>query len=94
MSLNVTACSLSLDRVRFLEQHVLFKDLDVSFLVDLANLMQTRVYNDSDYIIRKGEIGRAMFFVLRGVVEVVSEDGMRRFANSVIPNGFVNMLPT
>ena len=55
---------------------MLFKTLDVDFLSTLANLMQTRVYNDNDYIIRKGEVGRAMFFVLRGTVEVVSEDGM------------------
>ncbi|KAJ3050221.1 hypothetical protein HK097_008814 [Rhizophlyctis rosea] len=61
--------------VKFLEQHVLFKTLDISFLNTLANLMQTRVYNDNDYIVRKGEVGRAMFFILRGIVEVVSEDG-------------------
>ncbi|KAJ3168607.1 hypothetical protein HDU88_001499 [Geranomyces variabilis] len=60
----------------FLRSHVLFKDLhDDDFIVTLAAAMQMRVYADNSYVIRKGEVGRAMFFVLRGEVEVVSEDG-------------------
>ncbi|KAJ3159299.1 hypothetical protein HDU86_001902 [Geranomyces michiganensis] len=60
----------------FLKTHVLFKDLhDDEFIITLAAAMQTRVYTDNSYVIRKGEVGRAMFFVLRGEVEVVSEDG-------------------
>ncbi|KAJ3170000.1 hypothetical protein HDU87_000523 [Geranomyces variabilis] len=60
----------------FLRNHVLFKDLhDDEFIVSLAAAMQMRVYADNSYVIRKGEVGRAMFFVLRGEVEVVTEDG-------------------
>ncbi|KAJ1558403.1 hypothetical protein HK096_001296 [Nowakowskiella sp. JEL0078] len=59
----------------FLEDHVLFKGLDDKFLSSLTNEIQTRVYCDNEYIIRKGEVGRAMFFVLKGEVAVVSEDG-------------------
>ncbi|KAJ3118719.1 hypothetical protein HK098_005849 [Nowakowskiella sp. JEL0407] len=58
----------------FLEDHVLFKGLDDQFLSSLTNEIQTRIYNDNDFIIRKGEVGRAMFFVLKGEVNVVSED--------------------
>ncbi|KAI9206670.1 uncharacterized protein BJ171DRAFT_16301 [Polychytrium aggregatum] len=60
---------------KFLEDHVLFKGLDENFITLLASEMQTRIYNDKDYVIRKGEVGRAMFFVFRGQVNVISEDG-------------------
>ncbi|KAL2915353.1 SCF ubiquitin ligase complex subunit [Polyrhizophydium stewartii] len=61
----------------FLENHILFKDYasNTDFIDTLANLMKTRVFSDGAFVIRKGEVGRAMFFVLRGEVEVVSEDG-------------------
>ncbi|KAJ3077161.1 hypothetical protein HDU98_007546 [Podochytrium sp. JEL0797] len=60
---------------KFLEEHVLFKGLDEKFLTTLSNAMQSRVYNPGEFVVRKGEIGRAMFFVLKGEVEVISEDG-------------------
>ncbi|KAI8843134.1 cyclic nucleotide-binding-like protein [Chytridium lagenaria] len=60
---------------KFLENHVLFQNLDESFIMQLNNAMQSRVCSPSEYVIRKGEVGRAMFFILRGEVEVVSEDG-------------------
>ncbi|KAJ3092078.1 hypothetical protein HK102_010988 [Quaeritorhiza haematococci] len=37
--------------------------------------MRTHVYNDKDFVIRKGEVGRAMFFIMKGEVQVISEDG-------------------
>jgi F-box/leucine-rich repeat protein 7 len=61
---------------KFLEEHVLFKNLDQNFIQTLSTSMQSRIYNPSEFVIRKGEIGRAMFFVLRGDVEVISEDGV------------------
>ncbi|KAJ3376982.1 hypothetical protein HDU84_009200, partial [Entophlyctis sp. JEL0112] len=60
---------------KFLEDHVLFKGLDDEFLTTLSNSLQLRIYNPGEFVVRKGEIGRAMFFVLRGEVEVISEDG-------------------
>ncbi|KAJ8327512.1 SCF ubiquitin ligase complex subunit [Batrachochytrium dendrobatidis] len=61
----------------FLEDHLLFKEYasNTGFIDTLTNLMKTRVFSDGAYVIRKGEVGRAMFFVLRGEVEVISEDG-------------------
>ncbi|KAJ3414709.1 hypothetical protein HDV05_006146 [Chytridiales sp. JEL 0842] len=61
--------------LKFLEEHDLFKNLDHEFLTTLSNSMQSRIYSPREFVIRKGEIGRAMFFVLRGEVEVISEDG-------------------
>ncbi|KAJ3210512.1 hypothetical protein HDU67_005243, partial [Dinochytrium kinnereticum] len=60
---------------KFLENHVLFQNLEEAFMIQLSNAMQSRIYNPSEFVIRKGEVGRAMFFILRGEVEVVSEDG-------------------
>ncbi|KAJ3114467.1 hypothetical protein HK100_001653 [Physocladia obscura] len=60
---------------KFLEEHVLFKGLDDKFLTTLSTAMQSRIYNSGEFVVRKGEIGKAMFFVLRGEVEVISEDG-------------------
>jgi hypothetical protein len=60
---------------QFLQNHVLFKGLDDSFLKIIAASMQARIFKDMDFVIKKGQVGRAMFFVQRGVVEVISEDG-------------------
>ncbi|KAJ3317484.1 hypothetical protein HDU76_001161 [Blyttiomyces sp. JEL0837] len=69
-----TVTSISNNVKSFLAAHVLFQNLDESFLKELAESLQSRIYNPREYIIRKGEIGRAMFFIVRGEVEVVSED--------------------
>jgi signal-transduction protein with cAMP-binding, CBS, and nucleotidyltransferase domain len=68
--------SLDVSVSKFLREHVLFKDVkDEKFIEKLASSLQIRVYADRDMVIRKGEVGRAMFFILRGQIEVVSEDG-------------------
>jgi signal-transduction protein with cAMP-binding, CBS, and nucleotidyltransferase domain len=60
----------------FLKEHVLFKDYyNEEFIATLARNLKMRVYTDGTYVIRKGEVGRAMFFILRGEVEILSEDG-------------------
>ena len=61
---------------KFLQDHVLFKDYaNPDFISSLAASMKPRIYVDGAFIIKKGEIGRAMFFLLKGTVDVVSEDG-------------------
>lgn len=57
-----------------IENHVLFKGLDKGFLQEMVKLMLIRTYNPQEFIIKKGDIGRTMFFLLRGVVEVISDD--------------------
>ncbi|KAH6598135.1 hypothetical protein BASA50_004016 [Batrachochytrium salamandrivorans] len=61
----------------FLRDHVLFKEYsnNTSFLDTLMSMITTRVCTDGTYVIRKGEVGRAMFFILRGEIQVISEDG-------------------
>ncbi len=58
------------------ESVTFFQNLEPELLQTLLNELSTRVYNDNAYIIKKGETGRAMFFIVKGTVEVVSEDGM------------------
>ncbi|KAJ3192983.1 hypothetical protein HK101_005632, partial [Irineochytrium annulatum] len=60
---------------QFLQSHVLFSHLPPSFISSLDAAMQSRICSPNEFIIRKGEVGRAMFFILRGEVEVISEDG-------------------
>jgi F-box/leucine-rich repeat protein 7 len=61
---------------KFLQEHILFKEYaNEEFIQSLAASMKPRMFVDGAYIIRKGEIGRAMFFNLKGIVEVISEDG-------------------
>ncbi|KAI8929535.1 cyclic nucleotide-binding-like protein [Entophlyctis helioformis] len=52
----------------------LFKDTSTAFLHQLALAAKLVVVNQGDVIIRKGEIGRNMYFVIDGAVQVVSED--------------------
>lgn len=61
---------------QFLQNHVLFKGLGETFLSIIAASMQVRIFNDMDFVIKKGQVGRAMFFVQRGTIEVISEDGI------------------
>ena len=65
----------------FLGEHVLFKEYahNTEFMNELAKAMKTRVYADGSFVIRKGEVGRAMFFILKGEVEVISDDGTISF---------------
>ena len=61
---------------KFLQEHVLFREYaNPDFISSLASSMKPRMFVDGAYIIRKGEIGRAMFFNLKGNVEVISDDG-------------------
>lgn len=68
--------ALDISVTKFLREHVLFKEIeDEKFIEKLASSLQIRMYADRDSVIKKGEVGRAMFFILKGQIEVVSEDG-------------------
>jgi len=61
--------------IKSLHEHFLFKNVDQAFLESLANEMHVRLFNKNDNIIVKGEVGRALFFILKGEVSVISDDG-------------------
>eukprot|EP00002_Diphylleia_rotans_P027719 TRINITY_DN5567_c0_g2_i5.p1 TRINITY_DN5567_c0_g2~~TRINITY_DN5567_c0_g2_i5.p1 ORF type:complete len:1014 (+),score=197.73 TRINITY_DN5567_c0_g2_i5:27-3044(+) len=50
------------------------------FINSLVVMLKPQVALEGDYIIRHGEIGREMYFISRGEVEVVSGDGKTVFA--------------
>jgi len=61
--------------IKNLHEHFLFKNVDQTFLESLVNEMHIRLFNKNDNIIVKGEVGRALFFILKGEVSVISDDG-------------------
>lgn len=55
--------------------NTIFANADPEFLRALSAMMRPRTYQAGEYIVRKGEIGSEMFFINRGMVQVVSADG-------------------
>ncbi|KAG1468864.1 hypothetical protein G6F56_003590 [Rhizopus delemar] len=69
-----------------LRQHALFQRTNnESFLQQLACSLHLRIYGPRDIIIVEGESAKAMFFLLRGSVDVCSADFERIYAN--LPQG-------
>ncbi|XP_065830349.1 uncharacterized protein [Oscarella lobularis] len=58
-------------------------DASESFRKRLVSSIQFRITRQGEMIIRKGEIGKAVFFIARGVADVVSEDGEVVFSQLV-----------
>ncbi|CAO3599196.1 unnamed protein product [Absidia cylindrospora] len=74
------------DLLTSLRQHSLFQRTNnEAFLTKLATSMHVQIYNPRDIIISKGEASKAMFFLLRGEVEVCSADFERIYAT--LPQG-------
>ncbi|KAH9250649.1 hypothetical protein BASA81_011569 [Batrachochytrium salamandrivorans] len=46
-----------------------------SFLHEICKTMYVRKHSPGDIVIRQGDVARAMFFILKGSLKVVSEDG-------------------
>jgi glucose-6-phosphate 1-dehydrogenase len=58
-----------------LEQVPLFRECDAIFLHNLAMMLKPVVYAAGEYVIRKGDMGREMYFICRGRVEVLDGAG-------------------
>ena len=57
----------------------LFADLDDNVLTDLVVSFKLQTFSPGDFVCQKGDIGRDMYVVKRGSVEVVSDDGSKIF---------------
>ncbi|XP_071956713.1 uncharacterized protein [Antedon mediterranea] len=53
----------------------LFQDKEVGFQKMLSMCMRPVLFLSGEYVVRKFDFGKEMFFIHRGIVEVVSEDG-------------------
>lgn len=74
------------DLLTSLRQHSLFQRTNnETFLEKLTCCMHLRTYGSRDVIIKKDEPSRAMFFLLRGSVDVCSADHERVYAT--LPKG-------
>ncbi|MGD8779476.1 MAG: cyclic nucleotide-binding domain-containing protein [Ignavibacteria bacterium] len=56
-----------------LEKIDLFKDADVDFIREIALHLKPLVYTPGDIVIRKGDEGKEMFFVVKGELAVYSD---------------------
>ncbi|KAJ1510328.1 Kinesin-like protein kif27 [Coelomomyces lativittatus] len=59
----------------------LFQNTEIGFMRMLSLALQPVLFLPMEYVVRKGDIGTEMFFIHKGSVDVVSEDGSKVFAS-------------
>lgn len=59
----------------FIEKVPLFRGASPLLVREIAVELRPALFTPGDYIFRAGEIGRHMYFISRGTVEVIAEDG-------------------
>lgn len=58
----------------------IFQDCEPGLLVALVNKLILVLFNPGEYVCVKGEVGKEMYIVKRGVLSVVSPDGAQTYS--------------
>ena len=65
----------------------IFQDCEKGLLVDLVLKLKIQVFSPGDYVCRKGDVGKEMYIIQRGKLDVVADDGTTVFV-SVCPSPY------
>ena len=57
----------------------IFQDCEKRLLEDLVLKLKLQVFSPGDFVCRKGDVGKEMYIIKRGKLDVVADDGLKVF---------------